>query len=281
VIEALNRFLSGLFDVALAPLAHLPPVVGIALTALVTSVGMLLIFKATSNQKRLLAAKRLLHAGIYEIRLFNDDARAIWRAQLDIIRHSFRYLLLSLPPLIWMIVPLFLVIAQLQFRYGYAALDSGSRAIVKAEVDGGAMAALAPDSVAPRLGLQASPGVDVDAPQVWVPVLGEANWRIVVREPGSHSVRVTVGEEGFDKVVDSSPGVRRRSPVRPSSRLVDQLIYPAEAPLQRTSPVRRITVEYPELRVSLLGWETHWLIAFLIFTLIFTLILRTPLRVTI
>ncbi|MCZ6478256.1 MAG: hypothetical protein O6851_08080 [Gemmatimonadetes bacterium] len=49
----------------------------------------------------------------------------------------------------------------------------------------------------------------------------------------------------------------------------------------RGSPVQRITVEYPDLRVSLLGWETHWLVAFLIFTLLFTLMLRTPLRVTI
>jgi uncharacterized membrane protein (DUF106 family) len=281
VIGALNRFLSGAFDLALAPLSRFSPVWGLALTALVTSVGMLLIFKVTSNQSRLVEVKRRLHAGIYEIRLFRDDARAIWRAQFDILKHSSRYLWLSLPPLLWMIVPLFLVIAQLQFRFGYTALEVGSRAIVTAEVEEGSTRGLGGASGSPGLELQTSSGVAVDAPRVWIPVLGEANWRIVIREPGSHSVRVAVGEQGFDKIVDSSPGVHRRSPVRPSSGLVDQLIYPAEPPLDRSSPLRRITVEYPELRVSVLGWETHWLIAFLIFTFAFTLILRTPLRVTI
>lgn len=277
-MEVLNRVLSGAFDLLLAPFSGLPPAIGVAITALPTSVAMLLIFKATSNQERLAAVKRRLHAGVYEIRLFRDDARAIWRAQLDIIRHSLRYLWLSLPPLLWMIVPLFLVVAQLQFRFGYSELAVGSRAIVKTELVEG------PDVAEPDasgLELQTSPGLAVDAPQVWVPTRREANWRIVVRQPGAHSIRVMSAGEAFEKRVDASPGIRRRSPIRPSSGFVDQLIYPAEAPLDRTAPLRRITVEYPELRVSLLGWETHWIIAFLIFTLVFTVILRTPLRVTI
>ena len=81
--------------------------------------------------------------------------------------------------------------------------------------------------------------------------------------------------------MDATQGVVRRSPVRASSSFFEQLIYPAEPPLPRAAPLRSITVEYPELRVSMLGWEMHWLVAFLIFTLVFTLLLRTPLRVTI
>jgi hypothetical protein len=87
--------------------------------------------------------------------------------------------------------------------------------------------------------------------------------------PGRHAVRITADGEPLEKIVDATEGIVRRSPVRASSGFFEQLIYPA------------ITVEYPALRVSMLGWEMHWLIAFLIFTLIFTLLLRTPLRVTI
>ena len=280
MIETLNRLLSRTFDLALAPFAALPPVVGVAVTALVTSVAMLLIFRATSNQGRLLDVKRRIHAGVYEIRLFRDDARAIWRAQREILGHSFRYLGLSLPPLLWMIVPLFLVIAQLQFRFGYEPLEVGELAIVTAELDdGGEDGAGARE---PRgLELRTTAGVTVDAPTVWIPSLREANWRIAVQEPGRHSVSVIVGNDAFEKIVDAEPGVRRRSPIRPSSGLVDQLVYPAERPLASHAAVRQIRVEYPDLRISLFGWRMHWLIAFLAFTLVFTLLLRTPLRVTI
>lgn len=269
----MNRWLTGAFDLLLLPLRGLPPVVGIAILSLGTSVGMLLVFKATSNQDRLARAKQLLHAGVYEIRLFRDDARAIVRAQLDILKQSLRYFGLSLPPLLWMLIPFFLLVAQLQFRYAYAGLEPGQQTIVKAQLAG--------DRLPEALSLDPGPGIAQDAPLLWIPTTGEANWRIVVTEPGSHAVRVEAGGQAYEKGIDATGGIARRSPVRPSASLLEQLVYPVEEPLPGAAAVRRITVEYPEFRVSLLGWEMHWLVAFLIFTFGFTLILRKPMKVTI
>ncbi len=269
----LNRLLSGGFDLLLAPFRDLPPILALAVLALVTSIGMLIVFKATSNQEKLAAVKRLLHAGIYEILLFRDDARTIGRAQLDILKHSLRYMGHSLPAMLWMLIPLFIVVAQLQFRFGYTGMEPGERAIVRARLAEGAAVA--------SLSLEPTPGVAVDAPMLWIPSTDEANWRIRILEPGRHAVRVTADGERLEKIVDATQGVVRRSPVRASSGFFSQLIYPTEPPLPRAAPLRSITVEYPELSVSMLGWEMHWLVAFLIFTLVFTLLLRTPLRVTI
>ena len=49
---------------------------------------------------------RRLHAALFEIRLFNDDLSAIFRAQAEMLRHNLTYLRLSLVPMIWMFVPL-------------------------------------------------------------------------------------------------------------------------------------------------------------------------------
>jgi len=272
-VTLLNRLLSDGFDLLLTPFRDLPPILTLALLALVTSIGMLVVFKATSNQEKLAAVKRLMHAGIYEIRLFRDDARTIGRAQLDILKHSLRYMGHSLPPMLWMLIPLFLIVAQLQFRFGYTGLEPGDQAIVKAR--------LAEGAAVRALSLEPTAGVAVDAPMLWIPSSGEANWRIRVLAPGKHSVRITADGEPLEKIVDATEGVVRRSPVRASSAFLEQLIYPAEPPLPRAASLRSITVEYPALRVSMLGWEMHWLLAFLIFTLIFTLLLRAPLRVTI
>ena len=71
---------------------------GLAVVSLATAILMLLSFKRTSNQTRLAAVKRQIHAAIFEIRLFNDDLRAIFRAQREILRHNLTYLRLSLRP---------------------------------------------------------------------------------------------------------------------------------------------------------------------------------------
>ena len=99
---------------------------------------MLLVFKATSNQPKLEAVKRQIHACLFEIRLFRDDVPAILRAQAEILRHNLNYLFLSLVPMLWMLVPLLLVIAQLQFHYGYRGLRPGEDFLVKVRLkDGG------------------------------------------------------------------------------------------------------------------------------------------------
>ena len=129
-----NGALRPLFDALLLPFRALPPIVGLLVVSLVAAIGMLLVYKRTSNQDRLEAVKRQIHACLFEIRLFKDDVPAILRAQTEILRHNAKYLALSLVPMLWMIVPLTLVIAQLQFHYGYRGLRPGEDFIVKARL---------------------------------------------------------------------------------------------------------------------------------------------------
>src|SRR5689334_20806394 len=121
----LNAALGWLFDVLLRPFAGLPPLAGLAVVSLGTSIAMLLVVRRTSNQAGLDEVKRHIHAALFEIRLFNDDLRAIFRAQMEMLRHNVTYLRLSVVPMLWMIVPFVFVMAQLQFQYGYEGLDVG------------------------------------------------------------------------------------------------------------------------------------------------------------
>ena len=98
-MSLLNRVLDALLDGLQRPIAGLPPEVGLLLWSLVAAVVMLLVVKRTSNQEALAAVKRQIHACMFEIRLLNDDLGAILRAQVELLRHNGRYLLLSLPPL--------------------------------------------------------------------------------------------------------------------------------------------------------------------------------------
>ena len=133
-MSVLNGLLRPLFDFLLLPFRAMPPIAGLLVVSLVASIGMLLVFKKTSNQAKLEAVKRQIHACLFEIRLFSDDLPAILRAQTEILRHNLQYIGLSAVPVLWMMVPLLLVIAQLQFHYGYRGLRPGEDFIVKARL---------------------------------------------------------------------------------------------------------------------------------------------------
>ena len=81
----INGILGPLVNVALYPFREMAPIVGLTLVSLVTAIFLLIVFKYTSNQKALENVKRKVHAGLFEIRLYNDDFRSIMRAQSGIL----------------------------------------------------------------------------------------------------------------------------------------------------------------------------------------------------
>ena len=70
----------------------------------------------------------------------------------------------------------------------------------------------------------------------------------------------------------------RRSPFRIRGFL-NELLYPAEEPLP-AGGFESITVDYPEVDVGVLGYQTHWMIVFFVLSIVFAFILRGPMGVT-
>ena len=271
-MSLVNAGLAKATDVALAPFSTLHPLVGLTIVSLITAAAMLFVFKRTSDQARLAAVKRSIHAALFEIRLFNDDLRAIMRAQGEILRHNATYLRLSLVPMLWVIVPLVLLIAQLQFHYGYAPVQPGDRVLLKVQLREGSGEAVSLDAPAQ---------VRLDTPAVWLPGAKEVVWRVRAAEAGRYDLRFTVGANTYTKQMQVAGGVVRRSPVRLEGSLVNQLLYPSEPPLPDEGPVSAITVAYPESDVAVFGWDLNWMVVYFALSLIFAFALRKPFGVTI
>ena len=268
-----NGVLAGATDVALVPFSALPPMVGLIVVSLATAIVMLLVFKRTSDQARLNAIKRSIHAGLFEIRLFNDDFRAIARAQLEILRDNAKYLSLSLVPMLWVIVPLVLVIAQLQFHYGYAPLRAGEDVLLKVQLRRGTGDAVSIDM---------PPHLQLETPAVWLPGAREVVWRVRPTEAGRYDMRVNVGaDEHHAKSIFVAGGVVRRSPVRLERTFLNQLLYPSEPPLPDEGSVNAITIAYEEQDVAIFGWELNWMVWYFVLSLVFAFALKKPLGVTI
>jgi hypothetical protein len=270
-MASINRVLGTLVDAALSPFQGLPPIAGLSLVSLAVAVGMLLVMRATSNPRAIADVKRRIHAGIFEVRLFNDDVRALY-STLDILRHNLTYLRLSLAPLPWIILPLILLIAQLQFYYGYDGFTPGQSAIVKVRM---AAAAIPATGVAPDIALETPPGLSVQTPLVWIPTEREAAWRIGTDDPGDYQLRVTLDGKVATKRVRVFDRVGRRSPGRFAGGFFNQVIYPAEAPLDSSVPIEAIEVNYPERHVNLFGYPVDWMVLFFGMSLLFAFALRS------
>ena len=274
-----NSVLRPVFDLALSPFRGLPPIVGLVVVSLLTAIGMLLVFKRTSNQDGIAAVKRRIHASLFEIRLFNDDLRAIFRAQAEILRYNLTYLRLSAAPMLWTLPPLILIIAQLQFHYGYQGLEVGKSTLLKVELQTAADDASWQEAPRPSLSLQTPAGIRVETPGVWIPSLSEMDWRVRPENRGDYTIEVVLDGQSYSKSVTVSDDVVLRSPSRLARGFLNQLLYPAEAALPPASPIRSITITYPEAEVSVLGWPLHWMIVYFVLAIVFAFALRNTFKV--
>jgi len=275
-VSVLNAALRPAFDLLLLPFAAMPAMVGLVLVSLVVSVLMLVVFKRTSNQPALALVKRKIHAGIFEIRLFNDDLRAILRAQNEILRHNLTYLRLSLWPMLFLLPPLVLVIAQLQFHYGYQGLRPGERALLEVDLDRQAAAA-----ARPQVALELPAGLRAETDAVWLPTQSQLVWRLVAERDGDYELGLAVaGAQHLSKTVRVTPRTVRLSPERVAAGFFSQLLYPAEPPLP-AGPVRSIRLSYPEREIVVLGHGMNWMILFFGLSILFAFALRSLFTVTI
>ena len=271
----LNSALTVFVDLVLGPLLGLPAAISLLIVALATAAAMLPVVARTSDQKRLVQTKRGIHAALFEIRLFNDDLRAVLRALGDALRHNAMYLRLSLVPLAWMALPLTLLVAQLHAVYGYSGLEVGVPAIIKVELRPAAASGVVTDAV-----LEVPQGLRLETGAVRLPTLNEVLWRIVPTAEGEYTITVRIGESAATKTLRVWNGPARRSPRRASPGLLDQLLYPSEAPLPAAGRIAAISVAYPEPGLNLLGWRVHWMIAYVALSVVAAVILARRFGIT-
>ena len=250
-----NRGATAVVDVLFHPLAWLPPIVGLAVVALVTATLALWVVKRTSDQGRVRAAKNGMYAALLEMRLFNDDLGAILRAQGDVLKYNARYLRASLVPILWLIVPFGLLVVHLESYYACRGLTPHEPALVTAHLRAGT-------NDAESLTLETPSEIRADTPALWFPATGEVVWRVVPEAAGEYDIRIRLGSTTLTKTLVVSDAVRRRSTVRPAASWLDQFEYPSEPPLPADGRVDAITVGYPPRDLTILGWRTPWIVIY-------------------
>lgn len=292
-MEAINSVIGAVLDVLLWPFQAWP-LAGLTVVSLLVSLGLLAAFKVTSNQRALAAAKRRLQANLFELRLFQDDPRLVMRVVGDLLRQQAVYLRHACVPILWVALPLAILAAHLQARYGYDGLRPGHAALVTVRMKPAAGAPAAAGR--PDITLDAPSGLRVETPGVWAAPLGETAWRISAERDGDYELRISANAAGaaggagnagaaaakvVTKRVRVTPLIVARQTTRPSPSIWEQLWLPAEAPLPADSPIEAIAITYPEraIAIPILGLPLHWLVVFVILSMLFAFLLRPLFKV--
>jgi uncharacterized membrane protein (DUF106 family) len=251
----------------------LPVAYTLSLTAISIGVGFVLLFvvRRVTDQKRIELAKRKLRASLYAFRLFGDEPALIFRAQKELLLWNARYLGQMLRPTAFVIVPVVLLLTQLDAIYGRRPLRPGEAAVVTAGFDGATDLRTLEPSLEGR-------GITVETPPVRIPSEHEACWR--VRAAGEVSGSVVLRGIGppVAKTVQAGPGLHYLSERRAAS-LLEWLGDPAEARLP-AGAVRWIAVAYPPADLDVFGLGVYWLVWFFAVSLSTMLVFRKRFGVT-
>ncbi len=134
IIQLFNSLVTSLFDLLFRPLGLMPPLWSLTLVSVATGLIMLVIFGRVSDQGKIRRAKERVQGGLLATRLFRDDLGVFFRVQGRIALDTARYLKHSLKPMAVMIIPVAVILVQLNGRYGLRPLEVGEPALVKIRV---------------------------------------------------------------------------------------------------------------------------------------------------
>lgn len=270
----LAQGISRLFDLVIGPLASRPALALIAVSVL-TAVWALLLFKATTRQKKLTVQRDRLFGHIYEMGLYQDHLRVMGRIQWDLARANLRYLALTLPALVVLTVPMIVTLAQLDSRFAHRPLGAGETTVLSVRLDDAA-------PVNPRqLSLEVPAGVRIEAGPVVDRPGRAAAWRLKLDEPGPHRLVVRAdGREAAERILPAPAGLPQLSEEQKAG-WTSPWLRPGAAALPADSPLASTKLDLPERETKYAGVPLHWLLAFMVFSLLGGLLLKDALRVSI
>lgn len=274
LISAVNGLFRPLFDLLFLLLGWLPWWLALSVIAFAVTIPMLWVVRVTSNQAKLETAKHRMQAAVFEIRLFNDDARLIGLATVQAFWHSLRYVGLMFVPLLWMFLPFVILITHMQGYFGYQTLVPGEPVLLKVVLD------VNPDSRArPDIKLELPEGLKQDGPAVWLPRTRTMVWRLLPNTRAVYDIALLAENTRLEKTLttETAPLIRR-SPVRTRDPWT-LVAYPYENPLPADGRIDAISVNYPG-NTLLLG-APAWIWLFILLTIAFAFALRKPMRVVI
>jgi hypothetical protein len=258
-MDFFNRIVTAAFDIALSPFGRLPPIWGLTFVSVLTGAVLVWLFGRVSNQQRVRMLKATMKGHLLEVWIFREQLSNVLKAEWRLMRQTGKYLLCTLPAFLVLMIPVLVIMIQLQARYGYRPLRPGEHALLKVFHGGGPQERLA------EVTLRPSDGLIVETPALRIPRTRETDFRIGAAKEGRYQLEIEAAGQTVTKTVDVGPQRCALSPQR-SGRLLDRLLYPVE-PAVPAGPIVSTEITYASTTIPVCGFHIHWVWLFLIISM--------------
>jgi hypothetical protein len=274
VAASLSAACDALGRLALAPIGMVPGWLSATIVAAVTGVLLLVVFKYTSDQRKIERVRNDINANLLALKLFKDSTRVSLRAQGSLLRGAVWLFILAIVPMLVMALPVTLLLSQLGLWYQSRPLRVGEDTVITLKLNENTGTSW------PAVSLEPTDAIDVAVGPVRIQSKREICWNVTARKPGSQRLIFKVGDRPTFKELAIGDGLMRVSKERPSWDWSAILLNPAEEPFRPDDPVRSIEIDYPP-RDSWITGTDKWLIYWFVVSMLAALCFRRALKVAV
>lgn len=267
VIRLANMLFNAFGRFCLAPVAVLPGWLSLSLISAITGFFFLIVFKYTSNQKAIGRVKDDMKAQMLAIKLFKDSISVTLMAQCRLFKGALLLLVHAIVPMLVMILPMSLFLAQMALWYQYRPLLPQEQAVMTVQLNGNI------EDPWPTVSIEPEPAFDVTLGPVKIFSKRQICWEIEALQNGYSRIMLRVGQQQIEKDLAVGDGLMRISSKRPGWEWTDILLNPVEGPLRPDSIVRSVSIRYPDRPASASGAD-WWLAYFFVASMVFAFILK-------
>jgi len=240
----------------------------------VTGVCLLVIFKYTSNQNAIGRIRDDIKANLLALKLFRDSISVTLHAELRVFKGALLLLVHAIPPMLVMILPVSLLLAQMSLWYQSRPLLPGEVAVMTVRLNNNVKENW------PTVNIEPGSAAELTVGPVRILSRQQICWEIKALENGKHHITLDVNGRQIEKELVIGAGFMRVSSSRPASNWAGILMNPAEEPFAPDSIVQSVTIDYPK-RLSKTSGADWWLVYFFAASMLFALVLRPFVRVRI
>lgn len=272
LLSRLNSLMNAVSVPLLNWIGHVPGWLSKTIISAVIGILLLAVFKYISNQKAIGKVKDSIKANMLALKLFKDSIIVTFKIEAQLLKSAALLLMYSVKPVLVMIFPVILILAQLGLWYQQRPFNIGEEALVTVQVNNNMNTALS------KVTLQPEKSVETIMGPVVISSKNQVLWKLKAKEQGYHTLTFDVDSKKFTKELAIGNGFMRTSPLRPGYHPLDIIEYPAESPLPPDSVVESISIEYPgrDGRLSGTDW---WIIYFFGASMFFALLFKPILKV--
>jgi hypothetical protein len=269
-----QQVVNEIYGILFSPFKESDPIWLMLWVSVLTAVTVLLVYKHLSSQEAIKEVKDRVKAHILEIGLFRDDPVLMGRALRAVLLANLKYLGLNVKPFLIVFLPVFLMLIQMETRFGYRPLLPNESALVRTFWQ-----SAHPGDRHPGPTLLAGDGLSLETPPVRIENGKEIDWRIRVESLNQTGFVLEARNASVPLQVVVSEEVVPVSPRNVQKGSLGILWNPAGELLPRDGDLLAVEIDYPRRDFRIFGYTVHWVWPFLVLSLLAGHLLKGVLHV--